>query len=159
MILDIVAEINNQFKLYQPNIGMYFGRASLNKTMEANRIVWYPVRDEFTPTMNIGKNPIEVFSKDVTLEFHIFSKDQNKIDNMVNDLIISIYEKVFEPQMVELFGEYLDLGQEDQQGFGYILTVTISGIIIRRPLRTTEIETVEDYTHYNNSSEYVPPMV
>lgn len=157
MILNFVSSIVNQFKIYQPKIGVLYSRNILNQELQDDRIIWFPVRDDFTPTQNIGKNPLQVYSRDATIEFHMFSRDQNKLDDYINDMIIAIYEKCFEPQIVEMSGDYVDAGQVLQQGFGYILSVTLSGIIIRRPLRTAEIQTVEPQTHIKDSPTFIPP--
>lgn len=158
MILNAISEIVNQFKIYQPNIGVYFSRNELNQEREADRVIWFPVRDDYTPTKHIGKNPLQIYSRDVTVEFHIYSRDSNKLDEYINWLLVAIYEKTFEPQIIDLSGEWIDAGQNLQQGFAYILSVTISGIIIRKPLREVEILTVENHSHYDESSEYVPPI-
>lgn len=158
MILDTVSEIANQFKLYQPSIPFYYTKNALNQELPDERVIWYPISDEFTPTQHIGKNPLQIYSREFTMEFHIYSRDLNRIDNFLNWLLVSIYEKVFEPQVVDISGQYVDAGQNLQQGFAYILSVTISGIIIKKPLREAEITTVESHSHFNNSPEYVPPL-
>lgn len=156
MILNIVSKVANEFKIYRPNIGFYFGRRVDSEVKEEDRIVWYPTYDTFTPTWNIGNNGNELFSREVTLEFHVFSRDLNKIDDYINWLIVSIYDSVHAPQIVSMTGQHLDLGQEYQQGFGYILSVGISGIVIHRPLGVAEIEETEAHTHFDGSAEWVP---
>lgn len=156
MIQNIVAEIANQFKLYQ-SIGFYQYKSALNEERETDRVVWFPTSDTYESTWNIGRNANEVFSRNINIDFHIYSRDLNKIDNYINDLLISAYDKVHGPQITDVSGTYLDQGQNLQQGFCYVLSLEISGIVIKRPLRTVEIETVEPQTHIVGSTTFIPP--
>lgn len=156
MILNIVAEVANQLKTYRPYLGIYEGKKSLSDELPADRIIWFPTTDTYEPTWNIGRNANEVYTRNVGIDFYIFSRDWNKIDDYINDLIISIYDKVHGPMFEITSGEWLDQGQDLQQGYGYILSVEISGIVIKRPLREVEIEEVSPHTHFKDSTEWVP---
>ena len=156
MILNTIAEVANQYKIYRPNMGFYAASNQLNAVKEADRIIWFPTTDDFDGTLNIGHNANQVTTRLAGVDFYIYSRDWNKIEDYVNDLVISIYDKVHGPMFEILGGEWISQGTQDEQGFCYRLSVQFSSIIIKRPLRTAEIEHTEGRTHFDGSSEYVP---
>lgn len=156
MILNVVAEIANQFKLYRPYVGVFEGRKRLSDELPVDRLIWFPTNDSFEGTWNVSRNANEVLTRNAGVDFYLFSRDWNKVEDYINDLIISIYDKVHGPMFEVQDGEWLDEGQELQQGVGYRLPVTFSSTIIKRPMRTTEIEEVSPHTHFKNSTEWVP---
>lgn len=159
MILQIVAEIANQFQQIHPSVNFTHSKERLNNPMPDTRIIWYPTNDSFSPTQNPGHNDLQVRTREVGLNFDIFSKDMNAIDQMINDLIVSIYTRIFEPQLIDLNGQWLDQGSEDQQGFGYRLSLTISCVIKRRPRQDVTILTVNKISGFDGSVEVIDDTI
>lgn len=157
MILDIISEIQNSFQYVHPSVSFLFGKDKLDSPLPDTRIIWYPTNDNFTPSRHPGMNSKQMMSREVGLNFDIFSRSLNSIDNIINDLGVAIYEKIGEPSIINFSGVWLDLGEEEQQGMGYRLSITIDCVIHKRPLATVTIGSLDKGVKIEGSSEIITP--
>jgi hypothetical protein len=138
MLFRIVDRILTEFKKLQPGVQTEYSKNDLSANGPTERVVWYIENDSYGPVKHLGSNPRQTFSREANVAFQIFSKTTENLDNYIEDVLSAAQLIMNEDGIIEASGETIDLGTEDQNGYGYKLNITLSTTVTNR-MRTTGI--------------------
>ena len=144
MLNRVMSAIWTEFRKLQPNVQVESGKKQISTNSINPRVVWFPVRDRFSDSKHPGRNPKQIKTRETDLEIHLFAKDFDTLDDLINDVTIALTRIIYNPSILDIRGDYEDPGSELQDGVAYVMTLTLDLVIWERPLGVVKITTIAD---------------
>jgi hypothetical protein len=107
-------------------IASVYGKTEVERNGHTPRIVWTFGKDKFDVTSHIGANPHQGNSMESEINCHIFAKSPDDAYNIANDVVVATRVVVHAPGLLSASGEMMDPGEVAQNGYGYLLSMTVS---------------------------------
>lgn len=145
MLINVINNINTELRGLQPlvQVEIVYGNVAIPIAGPTPRVVWTFSGDTFSTTRHLGKNPHQVKSLEAGIEAHIFHKSPDEVYYLVNDVLVATHRTVLEPSILSAVGEWLDSGQNAQNGYGYKLSLILDITIVEPPLQVAPITLVD----------------
>ncbi len=117
---------------YDPpvQVEVVYGNRAIESTSVTPRIVWTFSGGNISPTKHLGVNPHQAKSIEADVTCHMFHKSPDDVLNLLNDVMVATRIVMCEPSIIKASFEFVDPGENYQNGFCILLNLTLDVTLI-----------------------------